>query len=83
MARLYYRVGSAVHAVEVQGASSAFRIGEHQRLFDGPYASSHLSADYDVDPTGRRLAVTRVGVWEGRLVMVQNFFTELQRLVPN
>ena len=83
-AELFYRVGSAVWAALVDpGAGDTFRIGERQQLFDGPYTSIVQGADYDVHPSGDGFVMTKLGAWPGRLILVQNFFEELNRLAPN
>ena len=78
---LFYRVGSAVWSVEVD-LEGGFRMGEHEELFDGPYDSSLFGAAYSVHPSGESFAMTRVGSWGGRLVVVQNFAEELRSLAP-
>ena len=82
MGEIFYRVGSAVWSVEVDG-SQGFRMGERGELFDGPYESSAFGAVYDVHPDGGSFVMTKLGTWEGGLVLVHDFFEELKRRVPN
>jgi serine/threonine-protein kinase len=82
MSELYYRVGSAVWSASVQ-TQPTFSIVRRTPLFDGPFASSVIAADYDVHPTGGEFAMTKLGVWSARMVLVRNLSVELQRRLPN
>jgi len=62
-------------------------LGRARLLFDRPYAAALAvigAANYDVDADGRFLMITpeSVSVEESSLVVVQNWFTELNRLAP-
>ena len=78
MSGLYYRVGSAVWGVEISTKPSFGLVGSPRQLFDGPY-----TGDYDIHPLGEAFAMTKLGVWEGQIVLLQNLFAELKRLVPS
>jgi serine/threonine-protein kinase len=79
----------AVMSAAVEGGS-AFRAGNPTRLFEGPYFTFAVQASrtYDVSPDGRRfLMIKPVGSPEQTaaptsLIVVQNWFEELKRLVP-
>lgn len=83
MSELYYRVGSAVWAVEIVDAGEPFQVGDSEELFDGPYAWGPIDVDYDVHPTDGSFVMTKYGRWPGRMIMIRNFSAELERLVPN
>jgi len=83
---LFYRDGSAVMAVAYD-TEPTFSPGIPDTLFVGDYISSIGRKSYDVAPDGRFLMMKPVGQTEGagppRINVVQNFFEELNRLVPN
>ncbi len=81
MSELYYRQGSALVAVRIE-TEPDFRMLDRRVLFDGPYVAG-LGGSYDVHPSGDSFAMTKLEPWGGRLVLVQNFFEELERLAPN
>ena len=78
MSQLYYRRGAAVWAVEIETQPRFRIVGDHRELFDGPYQPA-----LDVHPSGEEFVMTKVGVWGGRIVLVQNFFEELKERVGN
>ncbi len=83
---LFYRDGSAVMAV-VYDTEPTFSPGIPDTLFVGDYIYSTGRKSYDVAPDGRFLMMKPVGQTEGagppRINVVQDFFEELRRLVPN
>lgn len=82
MSELYYREGSVLVAVRVE-TEPDFSMLDRRVLFDGPYLAELEGPSYDVHPSGDSFAMTKLEPWEARLVLVQNFFEELKRLVPN
>jgi hypothetical protein len=77
---LYFRQGSKVMAASVTRAPEIDVSTPHE-LFDGPYTldlSGHQR--YDVAPDGRFLMVENSE--DFRVVVVEGFFEELNRLVP-
>ena len=78
---LFYRFGNRVMRVPIQ-TEPVFQPGPSEVLIDGPYSGLR---DYDVAPDGRFLMVklnqAEIGS-PARLVLVQNWFEELKRLVP-
>ena len=84
---LYYRGGAAVMAVDVESSPALKVERPRQILEDNPYYRSRgVGRQYDVAPDGRLLMVRR-GTEEGvpsqaSFVVVENWFDELQRLVP-
>jgi len=82
---IVYRAGSddpGVFAVPIDPATGRPDVAE--RLFDDVYDAS-IDDNWHVTPDGERFVMVKPlenrGV--GRLVMVQDFFTELERLLPN
>ena len=75
-------------AVLVESEGIDFAVGTKTRLIDWPYVGGGTQAlrKYDVSPDGARflgIAMSDVGdVTRPRIVMVQNWFTEIERLVP-
>ena len=77
---LYFRQGSKVMAASID-LGSAIDVSAPVELFDGPYTvdlSGHQR--YDVAPDGRFLMVENSE--DFRIVVVEGFFEELNRLVP-
>ena len=65
-------------------AEPSFTRGSPEFLFEGNYAPGQ---NYDINPDGQRFLMLKpVGAEDGsaqdRLHVVQNWFTELERLVP-
>jgi len=81
---LFYRdLGGAVLSVPID-ATGALDFGSPIRLFDGPYASMTV-LDYAVAPDGQRFLMFKPSpdpANRGQLILVQNWFVELKRLVP-
>ena len=82
---LFYRSGDRLMAVPVR-TEPAFEAGSPEVLFTGSYAFQ-IGRDYDISPDGQRflmikLAETTEGRERSHVVLVQNWFEELKRLVP-
>ena len=85
----YLGPSGAVMSAAVEGGST-FRAGNPTRLFEGRYFMSATSAGrtYDVSPDGQRFLMIKVGdgadetAAPASLIVVQNWFEELKRLVP-
>jgi len=78
---LFYLNGDRMMAVDVE-AGADLVVGSPQELFRLPFP---VSAEFDVTADGSQFLMVRTGD-EGerydRINIVQNFFTELERLVP-
>jgi len=82
---IFYRAGDRLMAVPVRTEPS-FEPGKPEVIFTGNYAVS-VGRMYDIHPDGERfLMVKPVETTEGGarndVVLVQNWFEELERLVP-
>ena len=85
---LFYRSGDALMAVPVQ-TSSGFAAGNPTPLFKGQYVVGPGGRSYDVSPDGQRFLMIKAGPVAGaqsgspaRIIIVENWFEELKRLVP-
>ncbi len=83
---IFYRAGDRLMAAPVQ-TEPAFEAGKPLELFTGSYAVG-LHRMYDIHPDGNRfLMIKPVETTEegpgNQVVLVQNWFEELKRLVPN
>lgn len=81
---LFYRDGGAVMAVPVE-MDPSFAVGYPQVLFQGPYATGSDSRSYDVSPDGGRFLMikeARDTPTSAQIIVVLNWVSELQRLVP-
>jgi serine/threonine-protein kinase len=86
---LFYRaLNNDFMAVELRLTPPTLGVAGQKRLFSAaPYAASEQRAMYDVSPDDRRFLMLRIGSSAGetggsQLVLVQNFPTELHRLLP-
>ena len=84
----YVAPDSAVMRVPVEGGST-FRFGSRTKLFDGRYVTiTPGGRNYDVSPDGQRFLMIKQGSRSDQtaappsIVVVQNWFEELKRLVP-
>ncbi|MDA2926854.1 hypothetical protein MYX78_06410 [Acidobacteria bacterium AH-259-G07] len=81
---LFYRSGEAMMAVRVK-PEPTFTVGSPRLLFTGSYLSSgpaQRAQQYDVSPDGQRFLMLKEGSAPTQLIVVQNWFEELKRLVP-
>jgi len=85
---LFYRSGNKMMAVEI-GTQPNFTAGKPWQLFERSYLPNPLGlarANYDVSPDGQRFLmlkpVEQEQVAPAQIVLVQNWFEELKRLVP-
>ena len=89
---MFYRTltGDRVFAASVS-TEPRLSVGKPVQLFQGPYYVASTGSprpQYDVAPDGRRLlmllpsSATASSVARPRLVVVQNWFDEVKRLVP-
>jgi len=80
--QLFYRDSGAVWAVSVAPGES-IEAGIPERLFEDPYTNKALThTGYDVASDGRFLVMGRDSLRTEVMAVVQNWFTELERLVP-
>jgi Tol biopolymer transport system component len=85
----YLGPSGAMMSASVEGGST-FRAGSSTRLFEGSYvlAANPSGRTYDVSPDGQRFLMIKVGdgsdqtAAPANIVVVQNWFEELKRLVP-
>ena len=82
---LFYRTSDSVMAVPIQ-TEPAFEPGSPEKLFTGSYAV-RTGRMYDIHPDGDRFLMikpseTTEGGARNDVVLVQNWFEELKRLVP-
>ncbi len=75
---LFYRSGPALMAAPID-AGEAFHVGPREELFVGPYHRKMRWAQYDVHPDGDHFVMIKSGGLSNRLVVVLNWFQELER----
>ncbi len=84
---LYYRNGDALMAVTIS-TEPALTPGKPTLLFAGPYRSGvfvggNPGSNYDVTPDGRFVMIRNEGSSAAtQILVVLNWFEELERLVP-
>ena len=81
---LFYRQGDDIITVSV-GSNGDLRLGEPVRLFTWPYPSSFRGDHFGVSPDGDHFILVDATDSEpppDHLVLVQNWFQELERLAP-
>lgn len=74
-------------AVAAQPGGGSFAAGNPARVLERAYASPGPGRTYDVSPDGRRFLMIKAGATDEdyaapELVVVLNWFEELERLVP-
>jgi serine/threonine-protein kinase len=81
---LYYLEGTRLMAVRVSVIEGNFDFSPAVALFVSPYAHADQPPSYDVAPDGRFLMMRSVEdpVAQRRIIVIHNWFTELNRLVP-
>jgi serine/threonine-protein kinase len=84
---LYYRNGDAIMAVAVSTETEPERtitVGQPEIVIEGPYANPQGGRTYDIGPDGRFLMLKDAEdeSGEARIVVVENWFSELNLLVP-
>jgi serine/threonine-protein kinase len=84
---LFFRHGTALMAVPVK-TDPGFAAGNPAVVFEGSYATPQGGRGYDVSPDGRRFLMIKEGASSGdatpqaQIILIQNWFEELKRLVP-
>jgi serine/threonine protein kinase/Tol biopolymer transport system component len=82
---LFYISGDAMMAVAVE-AGTSFTPGNPEMLFEGPYLNAPGAGGrtYDVDRNSERFLMIKPldAATSTRVIIVQNWFEELRRLVP-
>jgi hypothetical protein len=83
----YLATTGALMRVPVEARSTVWSAGTPVVLFQGRYFTGSQGRPYDVSPDGRRfLMVKEAGADQGdtrpQIIVVQNWFEELKRLVP-
>ena len=80
----YVEGGQRMMSVRIDREPS-FTPGTPEVVFEGPYAFANpLTRNYDLHPDGQRfLMIKRGGASTIDLVLVQNWFEELKRLVDS
>ena len=85
---LFYRNGDKMTAVSIEAKGDSLEAGTPKPLFEGRFAVSNTSggdAWYDVSPDGQRFLMLKTEDAPNStasIVMVQDWMTELKRLVP-
>ena len=83
---LFYRAGTAVMAIDVSTEDGTVSLGAPRQLFDGNHRAGFVTREYHVGPDGRFLMLKEAPVADGgnagQIILVQNWFEELKRLVP-
>ncbi len=79
-----YRNGETVIAVPIQ-TDPSFTMGNPEVMFEGDYLLAAGGPNYDISPDGERFPmITQVEDTSAtsQIIVVQNWFEELKRLVP-
>ena len=87
---LFYRGPRGMMVVPVLETAPAFRAGDAEVLFETQYCFARATRTYDIDPDGRRFLMVKEGAPtddpdasdQPQIVLVENWFEELERLVP-
>ena len=87
---LFYRAPAGMMVVPVLETEPTFRAGDAEVLFDTQYLFVITLRTYDLHPDGRRFLMVKEGALTDdsgastgpQIILVENWFEELQRLVP-
>ncbi len=83
---LFYRNGDAMMAVPTESTEESFVQGIPEVVFQGQYVTLPVGGqDYDVSADGERFLMMKEVQGTSvtaRIIVVENWFTELERLVP-
>jgi serine/threonine-protein kinase len=83
---IYVAPEGPLMAVSVTTRGGKFSVSPPRKVFEGPYATLTRASGrtYDVSPDGRRFLVVKppANQPKSQIVVVQNWFEELRRLVP-
>lgn len=81
---LFYLSGQTEIVAVATSTEPTFTLGRRETLFDmGPYAgTANLSRRIDISPDGERFLLLKTAATQEDIVVVQNWFQELKRLVP-
>ena len=84
----YLDLANTLMSVSVQTAAATFAAGNPVKMFDTRYPLNSPFRPYDVSPDGRRFLMIKEGDGGDKaaptgLVVVEHWFEELKRLVPN
>jgi len=81
----YSASGGTVMAVPIE-SNSGFQAGNPSKLFAGSYYAALAGRTYDVSPDGQRFLMIKAAASAvnntPRIIVVENWFEELKRLVP-
>ena len=81
---LFYRNGDEMMVVPVE-TDPTFRAGDPEVLFEQQYYLYRARRTYDLAPDGQRFLMVKEGATSDaatQIILVQNWFEELRRLVP-
>ena len=81
---LFYLNGEALIAVSIE-TDPSFTVGNPAVVFEGQYYGSQGGRSYDVSPDGERFLLIKQAQDASarpQIVVVQNWFEELNRLAP-
>lgn len=84
---LFYLEGespSSLMSVTVESSESGLNLGERDRIMEWPYERSYDGRSYDVSLDGQRFLAIKEnpGAFDDWIVVVQNWFEELESRVP-
>ena len=83
----YLDESNTLTSVPVQTSGSTFSAGKPAKVFDALVCDAFPSRFYDVSPDGQRFLMVKDSAGESKatppiMLVVQNWFEELKRLVP-
>ena len=85
---LFYQTGDGAIMVATNVTEPTFAPGIPVRLLDGPYVVGERRRTFDLSPDGQRLLMLKESAGadapsnQSQVILIQNWFDELQRLVP-
>jgi hypothetical protein len=80
--QIYYRSKRAVLAARVSTAPT-FSVTSRRRLFEGPFATNPVHANFDVSPDGRRFLMIEPTGGGAQVIVAQNWANEVRAKLKN
>jgi eukaryotic-like serine/threonine-protein kinase len=75
--RIYYRRVRDVMAASISTAAG-FAVRDRVKMFDGPYATNPIHANFDVSPDGKRFLMINPARSEAEVIVVHNWASEVR-----
>jgi Tol biopolymer transport system component len=80
--RIYYRRVRDVMAASIS-TGSGFAVRDRVKMFEGPYATNPIHANFDVSPDGKRFLMINPARSDAEVIVVHNWASEVRERLRN